>query len=135
MIALDAVAELLADERTGFVVVTTPRRDAVEEAGFFADRLVESGLGVDALIVNRLHPRFGTVHTPIDDGPQGTEARTALRSFCANLSDFQRVAEREEHHFADLAERVAPAPVSRVPFLADDVHDLDGLMLVESYLF
>jgi len=58
-----------------------------------------------------------------------------LRALCANLADFQRVAEREEQHFADLAGRVAPAPVSRVPFLADDVHDLEGLHLVEGYLF
>ena len=55
----DAVLQLLADDRTAFVVVTSPRPDAVEEAAFFADRLAEAGIGVDALVVNRLHPRFG----------------------------------------------------------------------------
>jgi hypothetical protein len=29
---------------------------------------------------------------------------------------------------------LAPAPVSRVPFLPDDVHDLDGLAIVADYL-
>ena len=33
--------ELLASERTAFVLVTSPRRDAVEEAEYFADRLAE----------------------------------------------------------------------------------------------
>ena len=32
-------------------------------------------------------------------------------------------------------DRIAPAPVARVPFLADDVHDLDGLSEVARYLF
>ncbi|MDQ1373962.1 MAG: hypothetical protein QOJ09_1300, partial [Actinomycetota bacterium] len=53
------VMALLADPGTAFVLVASPRRDAVEEALFFADKLLESGIGVDALVVNRLHPRFG----------------------------------------------------------------------------
>ena len=52
----------------------------------------------------------------------------------ANLADFQRVAADEETHFAGLAAQVAPAPVSRVPFLAGDVHDLEGLELVGTHL-
>jgi anion-transporting ArsA/GET3 family ATPase len=122
----DAVSDLLADERTAFVVVTSPRQDAVAEAGYFTDRLVEAGLGVDALVVNRLHPRFGTAPV-VSDGP--------LAVFVANLADFERVAGREEQNFAELAWRVAPAPVARVPFLADDVHDLGGLAVVGDHLF
>jgi anion-transporting ArsA/GET3 family ATPase len=122
----EAVSDLLADERTGFVVVTSPRRDAVDEAGYFTDRLFEAGLGVDALVVNRLHPRFGTAPT-VAEGP--------LAVFVSNLADFERVAEREEQHFAELANRIAPAPVARVPFLAADVHDLDGLAAVAGHLF
>ncbi|HWW55123.1 MAG TPA: ArsA-related P-loop ATPase [Acidimicrobiales bacterium] len=126
----DAVGELLGDDRTAFVLVTSPRRDAIEEAGYFADRLVDSDLGVDALIVNRLHPRFGGSDDAVSHVTAGP-----LSTLASNLADFRRVAEREEHHFADLAERVAPAPVQRVPFLADDVHDLGGLALIEDYLF
>ena len=47
------------DPRTAFVLVTSPRRDALEEAMFFADRLATTGQHVDALIVNRVHPAFG----------------------------------------------------------------------------
>src|SRR5690242_20212080 len=53
-----AVEQLLADESTAFVLVTAARRDAVDEAEFFADRLAESGLGVAALVVNRMLPAF-----------------------------------------------------------------------------
>ena len=58
-----------------------------------------------------------------------------LGDLSTNLADFRRIAEREEHHFEALATRIAPAPVARVPFLADDVHDLDGLTTVGSFLF
>ena len=118
------VRELLQSDAAAFVLVTSPRRGAVEEADFFADRLHEAGIGVDALVVNRLHPRFG--NGPVPGG---------LRGHSRNLADFRAVAEREEDHVQALAGRVAPAPVARVPFLADDVHDVDGLAVIGGYLF
>ncbi|HVM07804.1 MAG TPA: ArsA family ATPase [Acidimicrobiales bacterium] len=118
------VLQLLSSPDTSFVLVTSPRRDAVEEATFFAAKLHESGIAVDGLVVNRLHPRFGNAPVPEGMGALGD-----------NLRDFRAIAEREEHHFEELAARIAPAPVARVPFLSDDVHDLDGLAEVASYVF
>ena len=118
------VLALLSSRDTSFVLVTSPRRDAVEEATFFAAKLHESGIDVNGLVVNRLHPRFGDA--PVPEG---------LGALSDNLRDFRAIAEREEHHFEALAARVAPAPVARVPFLADDVHDVDGLSEVARHLF
>jgi anion-transporting ArsA/GET3 family ATPase len=118
------VMALLSDPRTAFVLVASPRRDAVDEALFFAEKLLESDIGVDALVVNRLHPPFGEGAVDRDRG-----------ALYANLADFRDIAAREEHHFAALAEKVAPSPVARVPFLADDVHDLEGLRTVGGHLF
>ena len=53
------VMTLLGAPETSFVLVTTPRRDAVEEGEYFADRLTEHGMAVEALIVNRVHPHYG----------------------------------------------------------------------------
>ena len=55
----DQVMKLLGAPETSFVLVTTPRRDAVEEGEYFADRLTEHGMAVEALIVNRVHPHYG----------------------------------------------------------------------------
>ena len=121
----NAVLALLKAKETAFVLVTSPRRDAVEEARFFADKLAEAGIGVDGLVVNRLHPRFGDVEVPVE----------GLGDLGRNLADFRMIASREEAHFEALASQVAPAPVARVPFLADDVHDLEGLEIVGSHLF
>jgi hypothetical protein len=58
-----------------------------------------------------------------------------VAALVANLSDLDRVASGEEEHVAVLAERLPGAPVVRVPFLADDVHDLDGLREIGNWLF
>jgi anion-transporting ArsA/GET3 family ATPase len=155
-----AVRELLAAPATAFVLVTSPRRDAVEEAAFFAERLAEADIGVALLVVNRLHPDFAgevdpgasseaAVGAPPPSAlaapsalaspsavasPSGVASPSALASHRRNLADFHRVASQEEANFAQLAAELAPAPVSRVPFLPDDVHDLDGLAIVADYL-
>ena len=49
------VMTLLGAPETAFVLVTTPRRDAVEEGEYFAERLTEHGMTVEGLIVNRVH--------------------------------------------------------------------------------
>jgi anion-transporting ArsA/GET3 family ATPase len=129
------VLELLSHDNTAFVLVASPRRDTVEEAGFFAERLHDAEIDVRALIVNRMHPRFGT------ESPEAARERatsfeaTDLGDLYANLADFALVASREEEHLRGLATKVAPAPVIRVPFLASDVHDLDGLADIAGHLF
>ena len=132
-----AVLALLSDPATAFVLVASPRRDAVDEALFFAERLHESGISVETLVVNRLYPRFGdgTAAGAREQAGGGGDRDGAASGLWANLADFREVAEREEAHFADLAARVAPAPVVRVPFLAADVHDVDGLRRVAAHVF
>ena len=118
------VQALLTDPATAYVLVASPRSDTVAEAAYFADRLAASAVPVAALVVNRVHPRFG-------DGP--VPARTS--ALHANLADFRTMADGEASHLDALAAKVAPAPVVRVPFLAHDVHDLATLAEVASHLF
>jgi len=129
------VRALLADPGTGFVLIASPRRDAVDEAMFFARKLAQSGITVEALVVNRMHPRFGRGSAEADRERARTLEGTDLGGLFANLADFRHLADGEEAHVEALVSRVAPAPVVRVPFLGDDVHDLDGLAQVAGYVF
>jgi anion-transporting ArsA/GET3 family ATPase len=129
------VLSLMSDPRTAFVLVASPRRDAVDEALFFANRLLESSITVEALVVNRLYPRFGAGSGAEARSRADSLAATPLAGLYSNLADFREVAEREEGHFAALASKVAPAPIARVPFLAADVHDVEGLQRVGEFLF
>ncbi|MCU1357355.1 MAG: oxyanion-translocating ATPase, partial [Acidimicrobiales bacterium] len=52
------VLDLITSPATSFVLVASPKRDTVDEARFFAEKLAEASLPVSALIVNRMHPHF-----------------------------------------------------------------------------
>lgn len=130
-----AVLELLSDPATAFVLVAAPRRDTVTEAQFFADRLAESGLPVEALIVNRVHPSFTKQSPEAVRASADERAGTVLGALTANLADFAEVAAHERAHLEGLADSIAPAPVQLVPFLDSDVHDLAGMDRIAAHLF
>ena len=121
--------ELVGRPSTAFVLVTSPRADTVQEARWFADKLHESGLSVEGLVVNRVHPSFGGAALP------AAPAGSPLAALVANLEDFRAVNGREEAAFSRLVEQVAPAPVARVPLLDIDVHDAEGLAVVADHVF
>jgi anion-transporting ArsA/GET3 family ATPase len=127
-----AVRALLALPSTAYVLVTSPRQDSLDEASFFAERLAETGVAPAALVVNRVHPRFGTT---TDDDATAPPVGSALATLYANLATLDAQATRDAAAIAELASRVAPAPVATVPLLASDVHDLAGLALVADQLF
>ena len=147
------VEDLLADPGTAFVLVVAPREDSIDEARFFTRRLAESSIAVSALVVNRLFSNFGpdqpTVGGPSPtqpaDGSSPVQARAderdpplpdplAYEELRRNLEEFLVVATREERYVAELAGEVAPAPVVLVPFLTEDVHDIEGLHAVARHL-
>lgn len=130
----NAVLQLLSDDDTAFVLVASPRRDTIEEAQYFAEKLREAGITVRSLIVNRMHPTFGDGLAEAAGARAATLEGTDLGGLYRNLADFQLVASREEEHLAGLAEAVAPAPVVRVPFLSTDVHDVAGLTELAAHM-
>lgn len=128
-----SVEALLAAPETGFVLVTSPRRDAMEEAEFFARQLARTGKAIDALIVNRVHPSFGeeapaglraaAAQLALDDNP----AAARLRARYENLADFREIAELERAHVEGVQGRVGATTISYVPYLSRDVYDFAAL--------
>jgi anion-transporting ArsA/GET3 family ATPase len=125
-----AVRELLANPSTAYVLVTSPRPDAVAEARFFAEKLAERHIAPAALVVNRIHPYFGV---PGAAAPRASAG--PLAAFEANLEVLNEVARREEGCYAGLAAFIAPAAVGRIPLFGQDVHDLGGLQRAADVLF
>lgn len=138
----ERVDELLGGASTAFVLVASARKDTVAEAMYFTDRLEEMGKSPQALVANRLHPRFGREGSEsLTDLAASDRARadslgedTPLGALYANLAEFRQVAEREDEVLSALIERVSPAPVCRVPYLEGDVSDLQSLDRVAGIL-
>jgi anion-transporting ArsA/GET3 family ATPase len=130
------VRELLAEADTAFILVASPRPDSVDEAVHFAGKLAESQMSVTGLIVNRVQPRFAddAELAELDDAAPGS-SDSPLGQLVDNLRGYTAASDREERAYADLVDKVAPAPVYRIPLLNGDVHDLDGLATVAGLLF
>jgi anion-transporting ArsA/GET3 family ATPase len=134
------VMELLAADDTAFVLVTSPRRDAVEEAEYFASRLADGEFAVDALVVNRMHQRYcDTDPEVLRNRARALESRRGdasgrLAAHYANLADLEQVAVRERRELAGLEQRIGDASVVHVPELGHDVHDFAALRAVGDHL-
>jgi anion-transporting ArsA/GET3 family ATPase len=133
------VAALLQSDVTSFVVVTSPAADSVAEATFFASRLNESGLPFGALVVNRVHPKYGEEIevkprqlTKLEEG--GEEARL-LAKLLDNHTAFMRLVHLEEKNLDALARKIPRHKWVRVPYLEREAVDFPGLIAIAEQLF
>ena len=53
----------------------------------------------------------------------------------SNFADYQALAERDARNVESLARELDARRVIRVPYLDEDVHDLEGLLQINRYLF
>ena len=132
------VNELLADERTSFLVVCGPQGEPIEEAVYFHRKLVEAKLPFGGVIVNKVHYESEFEVGAEDVVEELTDALgdsdLASRA-AASLADFRALATRDRHNIERLSAELRARPVIMVPYLDEDVHDLGGLMEVNRYLF
>ncbi|MFZ8999146.1 MAG: ArsA family ATPase [Ilumatobacteraceae bacterium] len=133
----EEVDRLLRADTTAFVLVTTPHHDSIDECGWFAQQLHDAGFGVDALVVNRLHPSFGS--GSVADAERRARAASTrgaedVAALWSNLAAERRLATDQRAVVAPLADRTG-STVVEVPLLAADVHDSTTLDHVARHLF
>lgn len=127
------VMRLLESDDTSYVVVASPRHDTVDEATYFVRRLAETSLSVTAVVVNRVHPRFGPIDT--DEALRRADlARSdgdaALALSWENLALLSQQADAEDTTLGPLTTAVGDAVTARVPLRSSDVHDLVGIAAI-----
>ena len=151
-----AVYELLRDNATAFVLITSPDDITIEETTFFHDKLIEYEMPFCGLIINRVHTDFAS-DTDIGRvmGRKNSEALAAkisdslgrkvaerkamaalVTDMARNLHDFSSLAEMDAENIRRLAEHIDKGATTRiVPFFDTDVYDIDGLMRINHYVF
>jgi len=134
----EEVTALLHDDSTKFFLVSSPQRDTVIEAAWFADQIAEQGFTVAATVVNRLHPRFGG-GSVADASRRADAARERgdddVAALWANLAELRTVADAERRELQPLADRVGSDAIVEVPLLPSDVHDVAALTHLGAHLF
>jgi anion-transporting ArsA/GET3 family ATPase len=144
----DATYELLKDSGTSFVVVAAPERDALREAAYFVERLRTDDMPLAGLVLNRVQavvdPEFTTEQAAAGaqtltelaaEGPAGDDQDAQLTAALLTLHAQRMSLAARQRHLADRFTAAHPGvPVSSVPALAEDVHDLAGLRMIGDLL-
>ncbi|PSL05356.1 arsenite efflux ATP-binding protein ArsA [Haloactinopolyspora alba] len=131
----DATYALLKRPETAFVVVAAPEPDALREASYFVDRLSQDAMPLAGLVLNRVHADHtgGVGIEQAIAGAERLEAADEHRLTAALLrlhAERLRLAARDARTGERFTSAHPDVPVARVPALAGDVHDLDGLRQV-----
>jgi anion-transporting ArsA/GET3 family ATPase len=123
------VHRMLRDESSGFVLVASPARVAVDEALYFHQRLQDAGMPFVATVVNRAHPDPGEAGPARPRRRKGAAAdidADLARALLQAYDDLHRLA-RAERRVVSRLEVDTGQPLLLVPELESDVHDLRGL--------
>jgi anion-transporting ArsA/GET3 family ATPase len=133
------VNTLLRNPETTFVIVCGPQAEPIDEAVFFHDKLVESGMGFGGAVVNRV--RYRLLADDVDEAGVARDVDSAIGNpdlserIAKTLSEYQHLSERDEQNISKLSAKLGGDPVIRVPYLDTDVHDLAGLSEINRFLF
>jgi anion-transporting ArsA/GET3 family ATPase len=121
------VSALLRDEATSFIVVSSPRAEAVGEAEHLLDALHTKGFPFGGLVVNMIHPMpleltddDAAVLGDLDDGP--------LHDHVVWHEELSRLARAERSELVALEQLAGDAPIVELPLLDVDIHDVPGLI-------
>ena len=138
----EQVEALLRAAGTTFLLVSSPEREPVDEALFFARRLRAADMALCGAIVNRMHvDELGGEDGVLDGLPARLERAAGLspalaRGVAAAFADEHALARRDAANVARLRTRLgAEVPLLAVPLLDGDVHDVDGLVRLGAELF
>ena len=129
----ERVSALLEDPSTAYLIVCAPVPEAVEEAIFFHRKLQEAALETTGVIANRVHGGVGEV--PDAAALAGTLGAALAGRVVGAVTDAEVLAARDAASLERLGAEDGLTVVARVPQLAGDVHDVDGLLAVHAHLF
>ena len=146
-----AVSRLLEDHGTTFVVVSTLEPAPAQEAEFFVNALAERDLHLGALVFNKVLPadlfsseaakvaeRLCRDATPVaeavsDEVGDTEQVGRVLGEVAESFLNYRVVASREAEEAARLG--ATAEVVATVPYLAEDIHDLAGLLTIGDHLW
>jgi len=121
------VSVLLRSDVASFIVVSSPRAEAIGEAEHLIGALRDGSFPFAGVVVNLIHPMPEPLTAAdrvalddLDDGP--------LAEQVAWHDELTELAEAEREEIAGLEDLAEDVVVVELPLLAVDVHDVEGLV-------
>jgi anion-transporting ArsA/GET3 family ATPase len=139
----DEVAKTLRSREVAFVLVTSPRPLAIDEALYFKERLSDAEIRVETFVVNGVHRLLSEPSLPSRKLepelaaalPQKTDPKRLLEKLMRALDD-ERTSGVADRIQADRLKNKLGRSASyvEVPAFDEDVHDIAALVKVASHL-
>ncbi len=131
------VEQMLRAETTAFVLVSSAQTEPIDEAIWFRRTLADGGLPFAGVIINRVHHDLLGESEAADLAPALTRELGAdlAHRVAENFHDYHVLARRDGRNIDRLEAELDDEPVLLVPQLDDDVHDIEGLLRMHSFLF
>jgi len=132
-----AVNKLLADPGTVFLLVTSPEREPIDEAIFFWRKLKAARMPFGGVVVNRVHhDLLGDAEVEDVSAELAAELGDKLAARVAdNFRDYHVLARRDAQNIERLGKQLRDDRLLLIPYLDEDVHDVEGLGRLDRYLF
>ncbi|MEM9730012.1 MAG: ArsA-related P-loop ATPase [Myxococcota bacterium] len=139
----EQVSNDLRSPEVAFVLVTSPDPLAIGEARYFSDKLASAGMNREAVIVNQVHrlleePRGSTEsqRAALEAAlPESFDVSDIQVRLAEALSDERRWALADRTQVERLVEQIGNnTEIVEVPAFDEDVHDIEALARVASYL-
>ncbi|MDP9228069.1 MAG: hypothetical protein M3M99_03325, partial [Actinomycetota bacterium] len=107
------------------------------EAVYFHRKLVEARLPVGGVIVNKVHyeTEADLGEGVVEEELGGLLGADLAKRVADNFADYQALAKRDAANVEHLSRELDAKRVIRVPYMDEDIHDLEGLMKIDRYLF
>ncbi len=144
----EEVLRLLHRDDVSFVIVTSPESMAVSEALFFHQRLRQTNMPFAGFSVNKVHSSHPVdltrdeLSTALTNTPgisalglQETSIRMASESLLEAHRELEDMAQSDRAAIARLESAAPGATRTEVPFFRKDVHHIESLSRLRSYLF
>ncbi|MEU6484492.1 ArsA family ATPase [Streptomyces sp. NPDC046887] len=135
----DATYRLLQAPGTAFLVVAAPEPDALREAAYFVERLGAERMPLAGLVLNRVHGTGATglsaeralaAAETLEQEPGDASASDLAAGLLHLHAERMQVMAREQRTRDRFTSLHPEVPVTAVPALPGDVHDLSGLRAI-----
>lgn len=139
----EQVSNALRSPEVAFVLVTSPDPLAIGEARYFSDKLEAAGMNREAVIVNQVHRLLDEPVGSVDAQraelqnalPDSIDAADIRPRLAEALSDERTWAIADRAQVERLSEQIGNnTEIVEVPAFDEDVHDIEALARVASYL-
>lgn len=125
------VDQLLRGDKSTFLLICSPENEPMDEAIFFRRVLKEQKLPFCGAIVNKVRPDYHRAKKQLPDGIDEELARRIMKNY-----ERQRLlGKRDAENIARLEKSLSTDNVIQVPLFSEDVHGVEGLVLMVRTLF